>query len=103
MSRSNHTNVDVGLVTGECSIVSYTIHPLLCPLAAKCILNWVDAALVLRSAHKNSREARHGGCAIKNNSSNERTGGDASIAADGEVAAIVLEEWMHYFVSAKCC
>ena len=62
-----HTNVDVGFVTGEGSVVPDAVHPPASALGSKSILDRVDATLVLegaaRSALKDSRKARH--CFIK--------------------------------------
>ena len=66
-----HTDVDVGLVTSEGSVVPYTVHVSAGALHAQSILDGVDATLVARGAHENSREARHG-VLESNNSGNER-------------------------------
>lgn len=62
-----HTNVDVGLVTGEGGVVPDTVHPPASALGSKSILDRVDTALVLegaaRGALEDSGKARH--CAIK--------------------------------------
>lgn len=61
------TNVDVGLVTGEGSVVPDAVHPPASALRSESILDGVEGAVVLegaaRSALEDSREARH--CAIK--------------------------------------
>ena len=65
--RCMHTDVDVGLVTGEGSVVPDAVHEPAGALRSESILDGVDTALVLegaaRSALENSREARH--CVIK--------------------------------------
>jgi hypothetical protein len=48
------TNVDVRLVTSEGCVVPYTVHVSAGTLHTQSILHWVDATLVLRSAHENS-------------------------------------------------
>ena len=53
---SIRTNVDVGLVTREGSVVAHTIHPPAGALEAKSILDWVDTAIVLSSRARSALE-----------------------------------------------
>jgi hypothetical protein len=54
MVQTMLTNVDMGLVTGESSIVPYAVHVSAGALHSQRILNRVDATLVAGRAHKHS-------------------------------------------------
>jgi hypothetical protein len=64
------TNVHMGLVTSKRCIVPYAIHVPARALHSQSILDWIDATLVARSAHKDSGKARHD-ILLTENSNNE--------------------------------